>query len=139
MKKILFLALALVLVSCSSGDDDHSVNGRYIARKGNLVISMHFDNGRCDYIAPFVDGQVTSSWRQIQITGVYPDYTYKTEDFTMAVSFIDRDNFTATLVGTLKFYVSLDEDIEVNESGLQFKADNTVLDANGDGILDSMQ
>lgn len=138
MKKILFLVLALVLASCSS-DDDHSINGQYIARKGNLVISMYFDDGRCDYIAPFVDGQVTTSWRQIWITGTYPDYTYRTEDFTMTVSFASSDSFTATLAGTLKFYVSPGEDIEVNESGLQFKADNTVLDANGDGILDSMQ
>jgi hypothetical protein len=138
MRKILFIMLALVLAACSS-DDDHPINGKYIARKGNLVICMYFDNGRCDYIAPFVDGQVTTSWRQIHTTGVYPDYTYRTEDFTMTASFTDSDNFTATLVGTLKFYVSLDEDIEVNESGLQFKTDNTVLDANGDGILDSVQ
>lgn len=139
MKKILFLALAFVLAACSSDDDDHSISGQYIARKGNLVISMYFDNGRCDYIAPFVNGQVTNSWRQIQTAGVYPDYTYRTEDFTMAVSFASNSGFTATLVGVLKFYVSSGEDIEVNESGLQFRADNTVLDANGDGVLDGIQ
>ena len=139
MKKILFLVLAFVLAACSSGDDDHSINGQYIARKGNLVISMYFDDGRCDYIAPFVNGQVTNGWMQIQTAGVYPNYTYRTEDFTMAVSFTGSDSFTAALIGVLKFYVSIDEDIEVNESNLQFMADDTVLDANGDGVLDSMR
>ena len=59
--------------------------------------------------------------------------------------FADLENFTANLSGMLRTHKEIPDVgetysiIELEAKGVQFRLDNTPLDANGDGLLDSKQ
>ena len=146
MKKILFAILA-VFAFTSCADDESELtptDGQYVAYTGDLVIGMKLKDGRCTYFVPFTNGNAVGSWFNLTTSGEYPNYTYRIDDFTVQAHFDSRDSFTATLDGSLKSEISNGLNTEgryfaTEATGVKFRLDNTALDANGDGILDSKQ
>lgn len=145
MKKILFVILAVfAFASCSSDESElKPADGQYIAYSGDLVICLLLQNGSCTYFAPFINGSVLSSWLNVNTSGEYPTYVYRIDDFMVQAYFDSRDSFTATLDGVLSTsignYLQNGTALVLDNVDMQFQLDNTVLDANGDGILDSKQ
>ena len=146
MKKILFAILAIfVFVSCSSDESElMPTDGQYVAYTDGVVYVMQLQGGNGIYFAPFINGSVLSSWLNVNTSGEYPNYTYRIDDFVVQAHFDGQDSFTATLAGSLKSEISNGLNTEghyfaTEATGVKFRLDNTVLDANGDGILDSKQ
>ena len=81
----------------------------------------------------------------ISTKGEYPKYTYYINDLSVAVRFSDVSNFSGTLNGELRYEKENDglmsAGVVVFEHGTPtpFILDNTPLDANADGLLDSRQ
>ena len=146
MKKLLFVMLAaFVCVSCSKDESDLVPNdGQYIARSGDMVVCMQLKGGRCPYFAPYIKGRIFHSWTNVTTSGSYPAYTYSIKDFTVQARYSSLDAFTATLSGVL--HTEESDALNTGQSlyigvpaSMQFNLDNSVLDANGDGVLDSQQ
>ena len=134
MKKLLFVMLAaFVFVSCSKDESDLVPNdGQYIARSGDMVVCMQ------------LKGRIFHSWTNVTTSGSYPAYTYSIKDFTVQARYSSLDAFTATLSGVL--HTEESDALNTGQSlyigvpaSMQFNLDNSVLDANGDGVLDSQQ
>ena len=145
MKKILF-AILVVFAFASCADDESELtptDGQYVAYTGDLVIGMKLKDGRCTYFVPFTNGNAVGSWFNLTTSGEYPNYTYRIDDFTVQAHFDSRDSFTATLDGVLSVSVNphlhSSTELIVTAVGVQFRLDNTILDANKDGVLDSKQ
>lgn len=147
MKKIALLILAAVAL-CSCSKDETTVvpaDGQYIADAMDLVVCMVLENEKCTYFAPFICGEVVSSWNNVSTSGNYPNYVYRVDDLTITANFESPTAFTATLVGSLNTGNNKPNELPngmqsyFDGADIKFKLDNRTLDANGDGILDEMQ
>lgn len=148
MKRILFFILAIAAL-CSCSKDETTVtpaDGQYIADAMDLVVCMVLENGKCTYFAPFICGEVVSSWNNVSTSGNYPNYMYRVEDLTITANFESTTAFTATLDGSLNTGTNRPDELPNGTQSyfdgstpIYFKLDNRTLDANGDGILDEMQ
>ena len=149
MKKIVFALLAsLVLLSCTKDESDIiPTNGQYVAYAEDLVVSLVLDNGQCVGFTLYVRGE-RFDYNQpaaISTKGEYPKYTYYINDLSVAVRFSNVSNFSGTLNGELRYEKENDglmsAGVVVFEHGTPtpFILDNTPLDANADGLLDSRQ
>lgn len=119
------------MCACSKDDETPTApaDGQYIADTPNLVAAIYIKDGRCTYFAPFIQGAVVSSWRDLSTSGSYPDYVYSGGDVTITAKFETKTAFSATLDGRVS-----------TDAPITFRRDNNrVLDVNGDGILDSAQ
>lgn len=137
MKKIVFLivAVCLGLASCDSDDNDlvEINSGQYLYSDNAYTVSISdpraggitiFENGECVfqqlYSVIFSVAENADCFSWIYDDGLTLETTYSTlTSFTAVV----KDNQTGI-------------DLPAK---MKFKLDNTVLDANGDGILDSKQ
>lgn len=151
MKKILFaIAVVFVLVSCSK-DETTAVpaDGQYIARinEFNDLFCLVLDEGKCTYFALYQNGKVFYYKNSdVSVSGEYPNYTYRIEDFMIYSTFDKPDAFSADLAGALRSNINptggLDaytSVIAMEHKDVKFTLDNRTLDANGDGVLDEMQ
>lgn len=122
------MAAALVLASCTK-EAPIAEKGNYIARNGNIVISLVLiDNS--PFATIFVDGSYV--WQEYGIlSGEYPNYIYlfeRAKSLNIEAAYDSPTTFTATIS---------DNSTGVNlPASLRFKRDDTVLDANGDGKID---
>lgn len=151
MKKIVLLILAAAaLCSCSKDEATITpVDGQYVARinEFNDLFCLVLSNGKCTYFAMFQNGKVFYYENSgISISGEYPNYTYRIEDFMIRSTFDSQDAFTAYLAGSLRSNINptggLGADVSIvsmEHKDVKFKLDNRTLDANGDGVLDEMQ
>ena len=147
MKKIVFVLLAsLVLLSCTKDESDIiPTNGQYVAYTEDLVVSLVLDNGQCAGFPLYVRGERLDYNQPAAIStkGEYPKYTYYINDLSVAVRFSDVSNFSGTLNGQLRYEKEneglISSGVVVFEHGTPtpFILDNTPLDANADGLLDS--
>lgn len=149
MKKIVFALLAiLVLSSCSKDENDIlPTNGQYVAYAGDLVVSIVLDNGQCVKFDVYARGE-RFDYNQpatISTKGQFPKYTYYINDLSVAVCFSDVSNFSGTLNGVLRYekenegLMSVGALVFEHGTPIPFILDSTVLDADGDGVLDSKQ
>lgn len=149
MKKIVFVLLAsLVLLSCTKDESGIiPTNGQYVAYTEDLVVSLVLDNGQCAGFTLYVRGERLDYNQPAAIStkGEYPKYTYYINDLSVAVRFSDVSNFSGTLNGQLRYEKEnnglISSGVVVFEHGTPtpFILDNTPLDANADGLLDSRQ
>lgn len=143
MKKIaLFILAVIALCSCSKDDmatDTTPADGQYVAETTDFLACMVLENGKCIYFAPFVSGEVLSSWRDVSTSGGYPNYVYRVDELTITAEFESSTTFNAVLNGGLSVTGNGETHLAFENAPIQFKLDNRVLDANGDGILDEMQ
>lgn len=145
MKKIVF-ALLLVLSACSKDESDIlPTDGQYIAYAGDLVVSMVLDNAQCVKFDLYTRGE-RFDYNQpaaINTKGRYPNYTYYINGLSVAVRYSDVSNFSGTLDGVLRYEKENDglqsggAIVFEHSAPISFKLDNTQLDADGDGVLDS--
>ena len=147
MKKIVFVLLAsLALLSCTKDESDIiPTNGQYVAYAEDLVVSLVLDNGQCVGFTLYVRGE-RFDYNQpaaISTKGDYPKYYIN--DLSVAVRFSDVSNFSGTLNGELRYekendgLMSAGVVVFEHETPTPFILDNTPLDANADGLLDSRQ
>lgn len=147
MKEIVFVLLAVfVFVSCSKDENDIiPTTGQYIAYVEDLVVCMVLDNRECVKFDLYVRGERFNYNRPatIRTNGQYPEYTYYINDLSVAVCFSDASNFQGTLNGELRYEKEndgmLSEGVIVFEylMPIPFVLDNTPMDADNDGLLDS--
>lgn len=146
MKKITFLLIAfmaIIFCACSS-DDDESKSRQFIYADDSLVVSMSgernlrisiFKNKECVY----------QNLYNMTVSGDYPVYTYTYKDYEngqlqLVCTYSNPSTFTAiveqcNIVGQI-FFPHYKGEIIILPSTMLFKANNKILDANGDGILD---
>lgn len=162
MKKIVFALLALALSACSKDENNITPSdGQYVgsieynSEYGNssTTFCLIIENGLCSDFTIYTDAERFNYYRpaDIRTNGSYPKYTYRINDFTVQAHFTDLKNFTADLSGGLRTH---DENqmpdvgemsgevhgvIELKATDVHFMLDNTPLDANSDGLLDSKQ
>lgn len=159
MKKILF-ALLVVFVSCSKDNDESDIipsDGQYVGRTEYVneygdfsnTFCVTIANGRCTDFVIYTGAERFNYYKPADIStkGSYPKYTYRINDFTVQAHYSDLENFTADLSGVL--YTHKDDartlvgeihgSIALEAKGVQFRLDNTPLDADNNGILDSKQ
>lgn len=159
MKKILFALLSVfVFVSCSKDSDESDIipsDGQYVGRTEYVDEYNNFSNtfcitianGLCTDFVIYSGAERFNYYRPADIStkGSYPKYTYRINDFMMQTRFADLENFTANLSGLLRTHKETPDVgetysiIELEAKGVQFRLDNTPLDADGDGLLDSKQ
>lgn len=159
MKKIHFVLLALLLFSACSKDSGESditpTDGQYVGyikyegeySDYNKTICLVLENGLCTDLVIYSGTERFNYYHPADIStqGSYPKYTYRINDFMMQTRFADLENFTANLSGMLRTHKETPDVgetysiIELEAKGVQFRLDNTPLDADGDGLLDSKQ
>ena len=150
MKKLIFLIVTtLAIISCSSNDEGESkVDGQYVYRNDTILVAINFSNGVPNVLNAYIRGGSVCQLRNLITSGEYPQMnvsymSYPSENLQMTIKFNDISSFSAS--------VSLCEIEKGNWAGyyaykkvvlpkqMNFKQDNTQLDKNGDGILDSTQ
>ncbi len=150
MKKLIFLILTtLAIISCSSNDEGESkVDGQYVYRNDTILVAINFSNGVPNVLNAYIRGGSVCQLQNLKTSGEYPQMnvsysSYPSENFQMAIKSNDISSFSA--------FVSVCELKKGNWAGyyaykkvvlpkqMNFKQDNTILDKNGDGILDSTQ
>ena len=139
MKRYLFWLIGLLLLAgCSSdGDDKESTpTGHYTASTGTVTLSVEVANGKCWRVTAFDAGSLVSQLTEISTTGQYPNYTYQGDGLTLTCAFVDANRFDATATGRLQRRFSGDGYVDIS-GRYQFARYDGVLDANGDGILDT--
>ena len=143
MKRLLInsLLVLLCLSSCSDTTKDTAPEaGQYLYVDGTITASVYIGKDSTVSIIVFEKGKyVYQDVQNGRISGQWPTYKYvftsygfaNNGNLVLSVQFSDSRTFTAQ--------------VEVNDNKLnlpysmQFRYDNTILDINGDGILDSMQ
>lgn len=159
MKKILF-ALLVVFVSCSKDSDENDIipsDGQYVGRTEYVdeygdfsnTFCITIANGRCTDFVIYSGAERFNYYKPADIStkGSYPKYTYRINDFKVQARYSDLENFTADLSGALYTHEAdartlvgeIHGAIALEAKGVQFRLDNTQLDADNDGILDSKQ
>lgn len=159
MKKILF-ALLVVFVSCSKDNDESDIvpsDGQYVGRTEYVneygdfsnTFCVTIANGRCTDFVIYTGAERFNYYKPADIStkGSYPKYTYLINDFTVQARYSDLENFTANLSGALSTHAEnqmldtgeVHSTIALEAKGVQFRLDNTPLDADNNGILDSKQ
>jgi hypothetical protein len=128
MKKLLLSIAALMLTACSE-DSGSPKLGQYIYQTNTVTASVQvlqnlstitvYENGKYKY--QYLDGRISGTW---------PAYTYSLGSITLQCTYSSPTSFAAV--------VSSDGSTPLPTMAT-FTYDNTVLDANGDGVLDSWQ
>lgn len=128
MLKYLGIILAVLLCSCSDSDTEQKPRtGQFVYTQESITISLRagdetagvtiYENGR--YVYQDLNGSVAGSW---------PAYQYSFGQLALKSVFESTDIFSAQIL-------SNDTGVTLPAS-MVFRANNDVLDANGDGILD---
>lgn len=152
MKKIAFVLLAALLFSACSKDSSESditpTDGQYITTdsEADMLISLVLENGVCtDFVVYTRCERFKYIPDNISTKGEYPKYRYYIDDLTIQANFSDLSSFNGTLKGILE-YAIIEENMQSfgqigfnGKEPMLFVLDNTPLDANGDGLLDSKQ
>ena len=146
MKKWFALLVWLLLfASCSSDSNDNETlsTGNYVASNGGLVLSAELTNGKCQRLTAFYGNAVFYQSTGIQTTGEYPNYTYWADTFSLICNFVDCGKFRANVSGTIPKNISGNPGVSSDGATItglwQFDRYTGILDANGDGVLDSSQ
>jgi hypothetical protein len=146
MKKWFALLVWLLLfAACSSDSNDNETlpTGNYVASNGGLVLSAELTNGKCQRLTAFYGNAVFYQSTGIQTTGEYPNYTYWADTFSLTCNFVDCGKFRANVSGTIPKNISGNPGVSSDGATItglwQFDRYTGVLDANGDGVLDSSQ
>lgn len=136
MKKLFIAALAsLLLCSCTdsqdplTGDQIKPKAGQYIYEKDNVTAAVTISE--TVGVTVFKDGRYVFQELNGHATGSYPGVQYDFGDLVLVCTFISSEAFTA-IATTVADRVPL-------TGACAFHYNNKVLDANGDGVLDSWQ
>lgn len=122
---LLALAVVFAAVSCSKVDAFQQED-QYVGRSGPFVVSVFFSGS----VTVFQDGAFVLQSHQAGVEGSYPELRIQGAGVCLDCSFQDPASFTASVV----------KDGGVGLPGsIRFVRDATVLDKNGDGILDETQ
>lgn len=143
MKKIIFLLTALfALVSCSNDEaesDAKAKDGQYISRNGATVVCVHINGAKCSAITIFSDNKVCfQAIGCVATSGEYPNYTFTYDEWALKSTF-SKNAFNATTSGSLTANCNNATGTIALPQSMSFTYDTTILDKNGDGILDSVQ
>jgi len=157
MKKIVFALLAVfVLSACSKDENEISpINGQYVGHTEyadeynnySSTFCLTIENGLCTDFVIYSGAERFNYYRPADIStkGSYPKYTYRINDFTVQARFSDLENFTANLSGALCTHKEMPDvgetfsTIALEATDVHFKLDNTSLDTDYNGVLDSKQ
>ena len=158
MRKILFVLLTLfAITSCSETVCDIiPSDGQYIGRIGyndgnddyGSTFSLVISDGKCVDFVMYDGAEQFDYYKPANIStkGSYPKFEYFINDFMVQARFSDIENFTAHLSGML--CNTYDETgfgavgtimVNLDAYPVHFALDNTDLDADGNGVLDSRQ
>lgn len=136
MKKLLLAALAVFLAGCGSdtkdlatSEDGSPKTGQYIARTSNIIIAVEYS--ACPSVTVFTDGRYTYQLIGAKVSGSWPAYVIDYGPLVLACDFSKADTFTGKILA--------EGEASGIPSGLTYRYDTTVLDRNGDGIIDNMQ
>ncbi|MBR8705775.1 hypothetical protein [Bacteroides pyogenes] len=136
MKKLFIAALAsLLLCSCTdsqdplTGDQIKPKAGQYIYEKHNVTAAVTINE--TVGVTVFKDGRYVFQELNGHATGSYPGVQYDFGDLVLVCTFSSSEAFTA-IATTVADRVPL-------TGACAFHYNNKVLDANGDGVLDSWQ
>ena len=136
MKKLFIAALAsLLLCSCTdshdplTGDQIKPKAGQYIYEKDNVTAAVTINE--TVGVTVFKDGRYVFQELNGHATGSYPGVQYDFGDLVLVCTFSSSEAFTA-IATTVADRVPL-------TGACAFHYNNKVLDANGDGVLDSWQ
>ena len=136
MKKLFIAALAsLLLCSCTdsqdplTGDQIKPKAGQYIYEKDNVTAAVTISE--TVGVTVFKDGRYVFQELNGHTTGSYPGVQYDFGDLVLVCTFSSSEAFTA-IATTVADRVPL-------TGACAFHYNNKVLDANGDGVLDSWQ
>lgn len=136
MKKLFIAALAsLLLCSCTdsqdplTGDQIKPKAGQYIYEKDNVTAAVTISE--TVGVTVFKDGRYVFQELNGHVTGSYPGVQYDFGDLVLVCTFSSSEAFTA-IATTVADRVPL-------TGACAFHYNNKVLDANGDGVLDSWQ
>lgn len=136
MKKLFIAALAsLLLCSCTdsqdplTGDQIKPKSGQYIYEKHNVTAAVTINE--TVGVTVFKDGRYVFQELNGHATGSYPGVQYDFGDLVLVCTFSSSEAFTA-IATTVADRVPL-------TGACAFHYNNKVLDANGDGVLDSWQ
>lgn len=136
MKKLFIAALAsLLLCSCTdsqdplTGDQIKPKAGQYIYEKDNVTAAVTISE--TVGVTVFKDGCYVFQELNGHATGSYPGVQYDFGDLVLVCTFSSSEAFTA-IATTVADRVPL-------TGACAFHYNNKVLDANGDGVLDSWQ
>lgn len=136
MKKLFIAALAsLLLCSCTdsqdplTGDQIKPKAGQYIYEKHNVTAAVTINE--TVGVTVFKDGRYVFQELNGHATGSYPGVQYDFGDLVLVCTFCSSEAFTA-IATTVADRVPL-------TGACAFHYNNKVLDANGDGVLDSWQ
>lgn len=143
MKKITFLlfaVMATMFCSCNSDDDNSTPeSSRFVYSDHSMVVSI---SGKQNFgITIYKDKEwVYQNLHNVTISGDYPIYTYtygnSQYQLKLTCSYSNPSTFTAVVDFCNIVERKNPGQIITLPSPMLFKADNRVLDANGDGILD---
>lgn len=146
---IYLLLLAICFVACSKDEESSSLpDGQFIFQNDTILVSISFNKGVPYVLNAFIrGGSVCQLWNLVN-SGEYPDInigysSYPSEILRMKAKFINNSSFDVTVTecelekGNWAGYYPYKKVILPKQ--MYFKKDETVLDKNGDGILDSTQ
>ena len=150
MKKITFLLVAIMATmfcACSSDNDNAPENSQFIYADNSILISITrgptfgitiFKNGECAY----------QNLYNVTVSGEYPIYTYIYKDSwsNTHLKFTGSYSSPSTFTAIVELCEIIGQHISPHYKGqtitlpstMVFKADNRVLDVNGDGLLDEI-
>ena len=152
MKKNLFLLIAFIatiLCSCSSddGNDNAPKQSQFIYSDNSILVGISIGNPYV--ISIFKNGEcVYQNLYGAKVSGEYPIYTYTYNapgyesdvHLKLTCSYSNPSSFTATveysnIIGE-NYSPHYKGEVITRPSTMLFKADNRILDVNGDGVLD---
>ena len=159
-KAIFTLLMFAVLSSCSKDKDNITTiptDGQYVGYTEYIdehntisnTFCLSIEDGLCTDFVIYNNAERFNYYQpaDIRTNGSYPKYTYRINDFTVQANFSDTENFKANLSGVLCTHKEMDfgttgevySTMALEATDVDFRLDNSPLDANGDGILDSKQ
>lgn len=139
----------LTFASCSKDEESSSrPDGQYVFKNDTILVAFNFSNGVPNLLNAYVRGGSVCQLRNLITTGEYPQMnviysSYPSEKFQMAIKFSEVSTFSAIVSecelekGNWAGYYPYNNVVLPKQ--MNFKQDNTTLDKNGDGILDSTQ
>lgn len=139
----------LTFASCSKDEESSSrPDGQYVFKNDTILVAVNFSNGVPNLLNAYVRGGSVCQLRNLITTGEYPQMnvsysSYPSENLQMTFKFNDISSFSASVSvceiekGNWAGYYAYKNVVLPKQ--MNFKQDNTTLDKNGDGILDSTQ